>query len=357
MSDETTSLAFAEAVDRLVTVDVPARGFIQKAYAIARREGEQPLVRTAGERLLAGLSTSETPVVFIVTGATSQRVGLHDWIGEMDGPPGAIALARTLALTHRAIPVLLTDPGQGPMLSAAAHSIGLYTLPIENVRRQAAATTHTTSIAVVEIPDRGEDARAQAAELIASLKPVASIAIEKAGGNEHGVFHNSQKVDTSSGKARADELFKACTAAGILTIGIGDGGNEIGMGSIKKELKTAFPAMAKCNCPCGGSILADQAVDCLIVATVSNWGAYALGTYLSFAKGLPYAAHSPEREKRLLDSAARAGYMNLDGFASAGADGLPPSVHVAFVRLLSTMAFWPVLSHGRDGYFEDMLPS
>jgi len=354
--DEAMLADFSEAIDRLMTVDVPGRGFIDRAYRLARNRTGGPLIREAGERLMRAMSERKSPVVFIVTGATSQRVGLPEHIGEMDGPPGAVALARTIALTHKAVPVLLTDPGQGGMLSRAAESLGLYTLPVESVRRQSEATTHTTSVAVLEIPADDANARLQASALIKDLNPCAAIAIEKAGKNERGVFHNSQKLDTSPGKGRADELFQACASNNVLTIGIGDGGNEIGMGAIKQELAEAFPYMAVCSCPCKGSILADQAVDCLITSTVSNWGAYALGTFIAAASGQPYACHSPTRENRLLDAAARAGYMHLDGFAQPGADGLPEEVHMAFVRLLSTMSFWPALKYGRSGYLKDMLP-
>lgn len=339
-----------------MTVDVPGRGFIAEAYRLARDRTTRPLIEEAGERLIAAMGQRESPVVLIVTGATSQRVGLPEHVGEMDGPPGAIALARTLALACKAVPVLLTDPGQGGMLSAAAASLGLYTLPVEQVRQQAVRTTHAAAVAILEISDCDEAARAQAEDLLGALSPAAAIAIEKAGKNERGVFHNSQKVDTSPGKARADELFAACRARGILTIGIGDGGNEIGMGAIRAELVQAFPHMGKCVCPCGGSILAAQQTDCLLTATVSNWGAYALAAYIAFASGQPYAAHSPAREKRLLEGVSRAGYMHLDGLHVPAADGLPSAVHEAFVRLLSTMVQWPPLEHGRRGYLEDMLP-
>lgn len=355
--DPAANASFAEAIDRLMTVDIPGRGFVPLAYTLARRLVGAPTIQKAGDALLESMSARETPTVLIVTGATSQRVGLPDWVGEMDGPPGAIALARAVALTHHAVPVLLTDPGQGHMLSAAAQSLGFYTLPYKDVLRQAEATTHASSVAVIEIPDTVAAARAQAEEFVNELNPCAAIAIEKAGENEHGVYHNSQKVDTSPGKARADEIFKACKAAGRLTIGIGDGGNEIGMGAIKKELLEAFPHMARCNCSCHGSILAEQALDHLLVATVSNWGAYALTAYLAFMTGQPYACHSPDRERRLLEGCARAGYMHLDGFSTSGADGLPVEVHMAFVRLLSTMVFWPALTPGRAGLLRDMMPA
>jgi hypothetical protein len=113
--------------------------------------------------------------------------------------------------------------------------------------------------------------------------------------------------------------------------------------------------MAKCNCPCKGSILAVQKADSLVVATVSNWGAYALTAYMAAVHGAPYAPHSPARERAVLRGCAQAGYMHVDGFSVAGADGLPEEVHAAFVSLLSCMVHWPPLAHGRAGILGDLL--
>ena len=61
----------------------------------------------------------------------------------------------------------------------------------------------------------------------------------------------------------------------MTTIGIGDGGNEIGMGKIPHETIVA-------NIPNGDLIHCRVPTDHLIVAGVSNWGAYALaaGVYV-----------------------------------------------------------------------------
>ena len=60
----------------------------------------------------------------------------------------------------------------------------------------------------------------------------------------------------------------------IRTVGVGDGGNEIGMGNvadiIEKEL-SLVPCVVK--------------VDYLVIASVSNWGAYGLAAYLSIMEG------------------------------------------------------------------------
>ena len=347
--------ALAEAIDRLMSVDVSGRGFIAQAYAVARQRAGAPLVQVAGDSLLKAIAGRKGAVVFIVTGATSLRPGLPPHIGETDGPAGAVALARSLALACGVAPILLTDPGQATMLSQAAQSLGLYTLPPEAVILQATETAHAGAVAVLEIAASGEEADAQAVQWIEAYSPVAAIAIEKASPNDKGVFHNSSKVDTTIGKARAERIFQRLRAAGTLTIGIGDGGNEIGMGAIREELAQCFPELARCACPCGGEVLASEPTDCLITAAVSNWGGYALSAYLSYMRKMPYAAHSSERERRLLEGCARAGYMDLNGLCAPGADALPSEIHQAFVKLLSALVLYPALDLGRQGFLDDLI--
>lgn len=347
--------AVAEAIDRLMSVDVSGRGFIGQAYPLARERAQVPLVQAAGDRLLAAIGGRKGTVVLIATGATSLRPGLPAHIGETDGPAGAIALARALALACGVAPILLTDPGQGGMLSQAARSLGLYTLAPEAVILQARQTTNAGAVGILEIAADREQAESQAAQWLGEFEAAAVIAIEKASPNEKGVFHNSSKIDTSVGKARAEMLFKRARETGVLTIGIGDGGNEIGMGAIREQLAECFPSLARCACPCGGSILASESADCLITAAVSNWGGYALAAYLAHVQGMPYAAHSAERERRLLEGCAQAGYMDLNGLCTPGADAMPSEIHQAFVKLLSTLTLFPALDLGRRGFLDDQL--
>jgi hypothetical protein len=73
-------------------------------------------------------------------------------------------------------------------------------------------------------------------------------------------------LDISSYTAPLDELF---TAGPWETIAIGDGGNEIGMGSLPRELIAQ-------HVDHGETIACVTPARHLIVAGVSNWGAYAL---------------------------------------------------------------------------------
>jgi hypothetical protein len=93
-----------------------------------------------------------------------------------------------------------------------------------------------------------------------------AISIERCGRSLDGAPRNMRGLDISSYTAPLDELF---TAGPWETIAIGDGGNEIGMGSLPRELI----AQAVDH---GETIACVTPARHLIVAGVSNWGAYAL---------------------------------------------------------------------------------
>jgi hypothetical protein len=81
----------------------------------------------------------------------------------------------------------------------------------------------------------------------------------------------------------------------VTTIGIGDGGNEIGMGKIPWEV-------IRRNIPGGGPIACRIPVHYLIVCGVSNWGAYALAAGVGRLRGKAFEPDffDPERERELL---------------------------------------------------------
>ena len=95
------------------------------------------------------------------------------------------------------------------------------------------------------------------------------IAIERVSPGSDGKPHREHGWDMSRETAPMHLLFDATTKGPWYTIGIGDGGNEIGMGSLPKEI-------IETQIPNGKIIAATTAVDSLIVAGVSNWGAYGL---------------------------------------------------------------------------------
>lgn len=104
-----------------------------------------------------------------------------------------------------------------------------------------------------------------------------------------------------------------------LTIGVGDGGNELGMGKIPHE------TIVK-NIPDGDLIHCRVPTDYLIVAGVSNWGAYALtaGVYVLRGVKPPAELFDPDREREILEVMVREGPLvdGVTGKQTATVDGL-----------------------------------
>ena len=101
-------------------------------------------------------------------------------------------------------------------------------------------------------------------QLFETEKPVALIAVERCGRAKDGKYYSMRKKDISAVTPPLDELFLR-KPSNCISIGIGDGGNEIGMGCYHDLLAAhcdIIPSCVRCDFP--------------IMATVSNWGAYGL---------------------------------------------------------------------------------
>ncbi len=104
-------------------------------------------------------------------------------------------------------------------------------------------------------------------------KPTHLLSIERLGRGADGRYHNMRGVDVTETTPPLDALFLEASRRGLTTIGIGDGGNEIGMGNVFVD--------ALATVPHGARIAATVSTDFCIVAGVSNWGAYGLAGALS----------------------------------------------------------------------------
>jgi hypothetical protein len=321
----------AETLDSLISLDVPARGIIGKLYRAARNKAGKPLTLAATDLLRERVNPGDT--VIIATGWVDQPV-VAPGCGESDGPPGAVALARALRLTAKAAPVIVTDACLVEGVKLVARAAGFQCVAPEDLGHSVARDKLLT-IAVLPFPVAADEAAAAADALLDSLRPAACIAIERGGMNAAGVIHNMNGEDTGAGQAKLDHLFRAAGARGIATIGIGDGGNEIGMANIAAAVCAQVPFGAKCQCPCGAGLAPATPVDVLVAAAISNWGGYALAALLGLRAGVPAAACDPVREQKVLEATAAAGFHDpISGGVYPGADGCGIHAHLAFVTLL-----------------------
>ena len=164
---------------------------------------------------------------------------------ETDGPVGTALLARGLG--DVGIPCrLATDESCRHACAVALAAAGAAAVPVDAV-----ATTAPLG-ELIEIWRRAGVTHA--------------VAIERCGRSTDGAPRNMRGQDIASRTAPLDDLF---TAGPWDTIAVGDGGNEIGMGALPRALIAEHVAH-------GETIACVTPARWLIVAGVSNWGAYAL---------------------------------------------------------------------------------
>jgi hypothetical protein len=106
----------------------------------------------------------------------------------------------------------------------------------------------------------------EAIEALEQFQPDAIISIERPGQAADGGYYNMRGESISEDTACFDTFMSLSDCP---TIAIGDGGNEIGMGNVAAALRNLNIVPATTTC------------DELIVADVSNWGAYGIISFLS----------------------------------------------------------------------------
>jgi len=313
-----------DIIDRIVNLDLGKRG-VDKLYEPARaRSGEA--LSAAAARSIAKLAAGDR--VALVTGLLT-RPWVSMTIGETDGPVGTAALARALSYGFNAIPVVVTDSSLLDPIGATLRAAGLAVVTLEQARRATSNRRFCGVAVTLGYPLADDEARAEANRLLDELTPRAVIAIERPGMTERGTYHNMFGQDYSEGRARIDYLVEEAGERRIPTIGIGDGGNEIGMGAIAEAVRKHVPH---------GEILCARVVtDVLLPVGVSNWGCYGIQAALAILTERLELAHNSSLEKHLIEAAAAAGLVDgITGKCEATVDRMPVEVHMGIVQLLRT---------------------
>jgi hypothetical protein len=197
---------------------------------------------------------------------------------ETDGPPGALAVARALAaLNYR--PVLISQKEILRLLDIVRDfNVELAEFPVQSRER---STAH-------------------ALRLLRRFDPAAIIGIELCGPNKYGCYRDMRGRDISEVTARMDSLFSLARKQSRFTVGIGDGGNEIGFGNVSPSILRKLGIE-----PC------ISRTSKLIVASISNWGAYGLVHELS-KFGNVNLLPTPSTERKIIQRLVANGAV--DGF-------------------------------------------
>ncbi len=238
--------------------------------------------------------------IFIVTGFVIKQT----LTGETDGPIGAISLASALEQMGKEV-VLVTDQYSGDLLYRGLKTKGMNTL-VEIIYHEKE----------LELSKR----------LIEKYRPSHVVAIERPGRAIDGRIYSMRGEDLSDLVPNTDILFEESKKQGIITIAVGDGGNEIGMGKIRPYIVDAVHK--------GDQICAAFETDILIIAGVSNWGGHALAAALSL-EAQRMLLHDLNTERALLKSIVQSGAV--DGCTkkrTLTVDGLSLAENLAVLKSL-----------------------
>lgn len=215
---------------------------------------------------------------------------------ETDGPVGAIALYDTLEALGAEVHLACA----APLSDALRSDYRVLDLRATNL---AAATL-------------------EARQNLHRLNPAAIVSIERPGVTADGRYYNMRGEDITS---RCGFFDPYMDTASCPTIAIGDGGNEIGMGNIQQAISGLDINASVTGC------------DELLVADVSNWGAYGIISLLGLWAGEDLLASiSPSA---ILDYLSARG--SVDGVTRENTtteDGLLASEGYSVIRELQSLA-------------------
>jgi hypothetical protein len=336
MSDARVTMA-AEQIDKLVTLMThlewsEGKGVITRFYEAARQRYGKPLSLCAAEGLAEHVSRGD--MVLITTGIRLEPAYLRT--GETDGFPGAAVLSRALNLGIKAMPVIVTEEAQTEIAAMLLRTAGFTVATLDNAKRfRQEGNLRSMVASVVSFPAEDEAARKMAEEMLVELEPKAIISTEMLSMNEKGVYHGAfGEAHAPDAQARVDYLFNLARDQAIFTLGIGDGGNEIGYGVIRDIVKRYKGYGAKCKCPCGAGIAAATETDVLFPASVSNWGAYGVAAVLLMIAGKSRLIHGASLETRLLEAGAEAGLIHMGSEVAPAVDTFSLGANCAIVELI-----------------------
>ena len=249
-------------------------------------------------RQAAALLAEHAGLVLITTGFYILRSGTP----ETDGPPGAVVIGQALQRVGRRV-LYVTDRVSEPLMQGLTMPEQVLSFPVAD---------ETTS-------------RKHALAILERHRPALLISIERCGPTTGGRYLNMRGLDVSAETAQVDALFES----GIPSVGIGDGGNEIGMGNVAA-------AVAAC-----GKLVPDPCVtrvSKLVIASVSNWGGYGLVAALSSLLGRDLLP-SVDEERRLVERTAALGAVDgTTGEADGKVDGFGPEVTAEILTELRALA-------------------
>ncbi|HTN03273.1 MAG TPA: glutamate cyclase domain-containing protein [Planctomycetaceae bacterium] len=313
-------------LERLIRRDPGRRGLI------SAEETLPPLCPGHLAGATEALLNSEGPV-WIVTGFYIPAA--NPPAAETDGPPGAAFLAAILQQLGRPVRVV-TDDHCRPVVAGALRAADLdpsllLSCPVDPAEgtewcRDQFADSPPGLLLAIERVGPSHTLDSLSGQPRSGLAPRDDFqARVPAETWDH--CHNMRGVCIDAHTAPLHRLFESASERGAPTIGIGDGGNEIGMGTVPwEELVARLAGEHSARIPCR------IATDWTVLAGVSNWGGFALAAAAAVLAGRPEILrgwtaerHYAALQRLVSDTGAVDGVTRMP---EATVDGLPFETYI-----------------------------
>jgi hypothetical protein len=339
-----------ENLDRLVTIDWRCQGQIHSLFQAARDTSDGPLAMRAAQKFVDIIKHGD--VVFVMTGfpVTPLDIGKggrgtkehtpekNEVTPETDGVVAASLIARAVDLGFKAKPVIFCEEECVEIAKACCEAAGLRTV---DELKTGQGMPH--EVAVLPFTKDVHTAEEEARRILNDMNPKAAISVERPGKNEKGHYHRMDGHSVTHFVARIDELFEGVKKRGGLTIGIGDLGNELGMGFLKDATERIILYGDKCRCGCGGGIGTTSRADAIVFGAVSEDAAYAFLACLAHLLSQPEILHSTEMETQVLEAAYNRGAVDgLSGLKGPWIDYLDVRNHNHQIELMREIIECPM---------------
>ena len=342
--DEELLTGFGEVIDRLVSTPsgtVPllrkgrggqpkARYSWMKVYDETRERYGRPLTLLAAEKLVERVKPGD--YVLIITNS-------H----EMDGPPGAALLARSILVGLRAIPVIMANyqPDTKYQRALTQTCTGAEIIPVLTKEKLAGSIWTPYTALIHNWPQLSlKDAEEKTREFLDEYNPKAIVTVEATSCNKKGIRHGALGGPSNSGDpkeriTRWNQFIDQGNERGILTIATGDNGNECGFATIEDILVKYHEFCADCGCPCGAGIVSAAAAKIVIPANNSNWACYGIDACLAKLLDNPDVLHTEYAHDRVLRNCANEGIP--DGATAMATPTTDGSSHETDMHLIGML--------------------
>lgn len=225
---------------------------------------------------------------------------LESMTGETDGLSGSLVLASALISLGKTV-VIVTDIFSGDLLKAGKSLLA-------------------SEVPVIVVSSGMEAVRLELDGLMEELKPDSVVSIERPGRAADGHSYSMRGEQLDPVVPQLDDFFLDCRKMGCRTIGIGDGGNELGMGSLSECIRgrSSLGCLIACATP----------ADFSVAAAVSSWAGYGLAAALSLRSGRNLLPPLGTEEAIIGAIAAMGGMDGVTRKRDATVDGLSMGLYL-----------------------------